>query len=161
MAKTANQNLIYNFEKKIGKQAAAMVERHLHAIMRQYLHIHNDRPDSVLKSTKVKPAMGEYKLLGLNLQGSKTAFILNFGFTGVREATTVYFSAPRYKVGKTQRKRHPWHLPAFDIFTGIYQDSGALDFLVAELTRTRTENLQIAIDGMVLRFNSRNNGPEQ
>jgi len=156
----ANQKLIYSHERKIGLRAARMTEKYLQAVIRQKLHIHNQGfpEDPILEAVNVKHKMGEYRLLGLNLQGSKTAFILNFGFTGIREATTVYFKAPRYKVGKTQRKRHQWNLPAFGIFDDIYYKSGAVDYLVTELTRTRTEDIQLQIDGLVLKFNSQNNG---
>ncbi len=160
MAKTQQQALIYQHEKLIGLRAARMTEQYLHAVIRQRLHIHNKGlpEEPILEATDVKAKMGDYRLLGLNLMSSKTAFILNFGFTGVREATTVYFNASRYKVGKTQRKRHQWSLPAFNIFEDIYYKSGAVDYLVTELTKTRTEALQLQIDGLVLKFNSQNNG---
>lgn len=160
MARTNRQELIFSHERKIGLRAARMTEKYLHAVIRQKLHIHNKGfpEEPILEATDVKHKMGEYRLLGLNLQGSKTAFILNFGFTGVREATTVYFNAPRYNIGKTQRKRHQWSLPAFNLFDDIYYKSGAVDYLVTELTKTRTEALQLQIDGMVLKFNSQNNG---
>lgn len=160
MARTSRQTLIYEHERKIGLRAARMTEKYLHALIRQRLHIHNKGfpEEPIMEATNIKHKMGEYRLLGLNLQSSTTAYILNFGFTGIREATTVYYQAPRYKIGKTQRKRHQWSLPAFNIFEDIYFKSGAIDFLVTELTRTRTEALQLQIDGMVLKFNSQNNG---
>lgn len=150
--------IIFNREKKAGKKAAKMTQQFLHAVIRQKVTIRNvgipDQP--ILKATKIRSKMGEYRLLGLNLTSSKTAFILNFGFTGVREATAVYYQASRFNVDKSQRERHPVKLPERDFFSLIYEFSGAIDYLVAELSQTRKAAIQIKLNKLIITFNNQN-----
>jgi len=157
MARTSEQDAIFKEERVIGRKAAKRAEDYLLQVIRAKLNIHNEGnpEDPILKSTKIKYKMGDYRLLGLNLTSSKTGFILNYGFTGVREATTVYLEAARYQKDKTQRKRHNFNLPAQNFFTDdVYGKSGAIDFLIAELSRTRTEATQLRLNDMVLKINS-------
>ena len=160
MSRTAEQEQIFKQERTAGKKAAKMAQDYLLAVIKQRVHIRNiGNPDPpILKATKVKPAMGDYRLLGLNLSSSKTAFILNYGFTGIREATAVYFNDGRYNIGKTQRERHAVDMKERDFFSNIYDNSGAVDFLIAQLSQTRTAAYQLKLDGMVRTFNSQSNG---
>ena len=153
-------NDIKKQERAIGRKAAKMAEVYLLQVLKQKLHIRNEGfPEgTILEDTRVKPKIGDYRLLGLNLTSSKTGFILNYGFTGVREATTVYFTASRYKKSKTQRKRHHFNLPAKNIFEDIYTKSGAVDYLISELAKTRTQGAQIRLDNLILKINSDTDG---
>lgn len=141
-----------------------MAQDYLLQLIRQKLHTGSTPDDKIiplLKATKVKSVMGEHRLLGLNLQSSKPGFILHYGFTGVREATKVFLRHSRYQKSSTQRKAHPFHLPEKNIFSEIYTRSGAVDFLIAELSQTRTEALQLSLDGLVLKLNKDLNDGQQ
>ena len=157
MARSPEQDKIFKEERKIGRKAAKMAESYLMQVLNQKLNIRNEGfPEGpIMDDTRVKHKMGDYRLLGLNLTSSKTGFILNYGFVGVREATTVYLEHSRYQKTKTQRKRHNFNLPAKNIFENIYNESGAVDFLFSELSRTRTEGPQIRLDELVLKINSK------
>ena len=158
MAKRTTNDAIKNYERIAGREAAQRVQNYLRAVIQQRLHSDTGHlnDESLIFDTKVKAKMGEYRLLGLNIESPKHAFILHYGFTGVREATTVYYKNLRYKIDKSQRKRHPWKLPAFSIFDDIYEKSGALSLLIEELSRTRTEELQVRLNNTILKFNQGN-----
>ncbi|MCT8340481.1 hypothetical protein MG296_10485 [Flavobacteriaceae bacterium TK19130] len=160
MARTAAQDKIFKQERLVGLRAARMVESYLHAVLKQKLDIHNQGmpEEPIMEATDVKRKMGEYRLLGLNLRSSKTGFILHHGFVGIREATTVYFSASRYNVEKTQRARHRFTMQPFNLFNDIYEKSGAVDYLVAELSKTRTKAVEIKLQNLAIQFNSEDNG---
>lgn len=113
MARSPEQDKIFKEERRIGLQAARKAERYLLAVIKQKLHIRNQGGEEgpILKVTKVRRKMGDYRLLGLDLTSSKVGFILNYGFVGVREATTVYLDDPRFHLKSTQRKRHRTNLP--------------------------------------------------
>ena len=150
---------IKSAEAKAGRKAAKMAEAYLLQLIRNKLNIHNKGfPEGpILEDTVVKMKMGEYRLLGLNLQTSKAGYILNYGFVGVRNATKVYYKAARYKVSSAQRKSHSFKLPAQEIFEDFYQKSGAIDYLMAELAKTRGEGFQSSLNKMALQFNTHNN----
>lgn len=156
MKRTPEQEQIYREERRIGKEAAKMASRHLQQILKQKLNIHNIGfpEEPILEATDVKVAMGDYRFLGLNLMSSKTGFILHHGFVGVREATTVYLKASRYNKNKTQRKRHEFSLPAQKIFENFYFTSGAVDYLIQELTRTRQKALQYDVNNLAIKFSN-------
>ena len=143
----------------IGQRAAKKVQTYLDSVISQKLKKGTSKgAESLEKGTKVKFRMGEHRLLGLNLSGPVHGYILNYGFVGVREATSVYFSAPRYNLTKTQRSRHPFNLPAKEIFEEIYNKSGVIPFLVEELGKTRIAAVEIRINDMVLQFNKDQDG---
>jgi ribosomal protein L24E len=96
--------------------------------------------------------------LGLNLTSNKAGFIQHYGFMGVREATKVFLTHSRYNKSSTQRKRHPFKLKETGIFDNIYQESGAIDYLVNELSKTRTEALQVKLNELVLTLNKQTDG---
>lgn len=152
---------ILKAEAIIGKKAAKMAQNYVHTILRQKLNIHgkgDENTKSILQATKVSHKMGSHRLLGLNFTSSKIGFILHYGFTGVRSATTVYYNAARYNTGSASRSRHNVNMQPKDLFENIYQKSGALDYLVAALSETRSEAIQIRLNNMILKFNSRDGG---
>lgn len=150
-------------ERAIGRKAAKMVQQHVHQVIRQKLHVRglgDEDMKPILEATKIKSKMGDYRLLGLNLSSNKAGFIQHYGFVGVREATKVYLTDSRYNKSSTQRKSHNFRLPEKKIFENIYQDSGAIDYLVAELSKTRTEALQIKLNDLILTLNTQLDGSE-
>lgn len=160
MSRTPEQDVIFKEERRIGKKAAKMAENYLLQVLKQKLIIKNEGfPEGpILEDTTVKHKMGEFRLLGLNLSSSKTGFILNYGFVGIREATSVFLQASRYKKARTQRKRHSFNLPGKHFFEDdIYGKSGAIDLLLSELSKTRTAGAQIKLDGLVLKLNAQEN----
>ena len=154
MAESIDPKEIKSIERKAGRKAAKMAEQYLLNVIKGKLNIRNEGfPEGpIMEDTTVKAVMGDFRLKGLNLQSSKAAFILNYGFTGVREATTVYYKASRYNISKTQRKAHNFHLPPQDIFADFYLKSGSIDFLVGELSKTRTGQLQHWLDHLAVKF---------
>ncbi|SDS11578.1 hypothetical protein SAMN04487764_1491 [Gillisia sp. Hel1_33_143] len=144
-------------EKQIGRTAAKMAQAYLHSVLEQKLNLRGKGTNGkkpLLKSTRIKEKMGDYKLLGLNLQSTKTGYILNYGFTGQRSATSVYLKADRYEKTRTQRKRHSFNLPAREIFSDIYIKSGAVDYLTTELSKTRGQSVEVLLEQMIIKFNS-------
>lgn len=162
MARNADQQQIFNKERNAGRKAAKMAEEYILALMRQRLTIHNKGGvgdwngqgfGPLMKETTVKAKMGQFRLLGLNFDSSKAGFVNHFGFTGIREATTVLLSASRYNKTATKRKAHPFHLPAQRYLDDMYKKSGALDFLLKSLAETRTDAVKYAISGIVYSLN--------
>lgn len=151
MARSAEQDKIFNQERVIGRKAAKMVTDYVRAVMRQKLVI--DGNTDLLKKTRAKYKMGDYRLQGLDLTSLKEGFILHYGFIGTREATAVYLRSSRYNKNRTQRKAHQFNLKERMLFDGIYDKSGAIDYLVRELSETRTEAIQIKLNGLILKFN--------
>lgn len=147
-------------ERKVGRAAAKMAEAYLLQVIKGRLNIKNQGlPDGpILEETKVKMKMGQHRLLGLNLQSNKAGFILNYGFTGVRQATSVYYKASRYKISRSQRKSHQFNLPAHEIFEDFFEKSGAIDYLFSELSKTRGESFQLKLNRLTQTFNAKNNG---
>ena len=149
-------NNIKSQELQIGKKAAKMAQNYVLAVIRQKIHVRGiggEKMKPILKATKVKHKMGQYKLLGLNLTTSKVGLILHHGFTGVRNATTVYYHASRFQKESASRGRSQVKMLPKNLFDDIYRKSGALDYLVAELSKTRTEALQIKLDTYVMKIN--------
>jgi len=149
-------NNIKSQELQIGKKAAKMAQNYVLAIIRQKIHVRGiggEKMKPILKATKVKAKMGDYRLLGLNFTSNKVGFILHFGYVGVRNATTVYYDAARYQKSSSSRKRTTVTMPAKDIFPNIYVKSGALDYLVSELSETRTEAFKIKLENIVIKIN--------
>ena len=147
---------IRSTELQIGKKAAKMAQNYVLAIIRQKIHVRGiggEKMKPILKATKVKAKMGDYRLLGLNFTSSKVGFILHYGFTGVRSATTVYYDAARYQKSSSSRTRAQVKMPAKDFFENIYVKSGALDYLISALSETRTEALQIKLNNLVIKIN--------
>ena len=147
---------IRSTELQIGKKAAKMAQNYVLAVIRQKIHVRGiggEKMKPILKATKVKAKMGDYRLLGLNFTSSKVGFILHYGFTGVRSATTVYYDAARYQKSSASRGRAQVKMPAKDFFENIYVKSGALDYLISALSETRTEALQIKLNNLVIKIN--------
>jgi hypothetical protein len=143
-------------ERVIGRKAAKMAQNYVHAVIRQKIHVRgkgSGKMKPILEATKVKSKMGDYRLMGLNFTTSKVGFILNYGFMGVRNATTVYYDAAKYIQSSASRSRSSVHLRPRDLFENIYVKSGALDYLVSALSETRTEALQVKMNNLVLKFN--------
>lgn len=161
MSKSQYQERIFQRERAIGQRAAKMTQGYLLQVIKQNLEtrgLGGEKMLPLLKATKVKSMMGEYRLLGLNLNSSKVGFVLHYGFTGVREATKVYYNHSRFHIDSSQRKSHPFHLPEFAIFEDAYRRSGAVDYLIEELSKTRTEAIQFDLDAMVLTLNKISDG---
>lgn len=149
-------NNIKSQELQIGKKAAKMAQNYVLAVIRQKIHVRGiggEKMKPILKATKVKAKMGDYRLLGLNFTSSKVGFILHYGFVGVRSATTVYYDAARYQKSSASRTRAQVKMPAKDFFENIYVKSGALDYLISALSETRTEALQIKLNNLVIKIN--------
>ncbi|MBT0607660.1 hypothetical protein [Aequorivita echinoideorum] len=146
-------------ERRIGLKASRKVEAYLRTVIDQKLKRGKTTEEKSLHDTaKVKHKMGEYRLLGLNLSSPVHGYIQNYGFVGVREATSVYYKASRYNISRSQRKAHPFNLPERKIFEEIYDKSGVIPFLVEQLANTRTQAVEIVINDMILQFNREQNG---
>lgn len=153
---TTEQTKIFNRERNAGRKAAKMVETYIESLIRQRLTIHNkggERFDALLKETKVRAKMGQYRLLGLNFYSSKAGFINHFGFHGVRSATTVLLSHPRYTQSSTKRKSSRVDLPAQSFFNDMYRKSGALNYIMSVVGETRTDSLKIKIGQLIHHLN--------
>jgi len=153
-----SSNQIKSKERAIGKQAAKMAEAYIHQVLRQKLSIRNkgdanNKP--ILKATKVTAKVGSHRLLGLNLTSSKVGFILNYGFIGTRSAAVVYNAVSKsfYQRGSADVK-----LDQRKILENVWKESGALDFLGAELLKTRGEDFEIKLNGMITKFNQDGDG---
>ena len=158
MAEPTNESIKAE-ERLIGLRAAKMVEAYMLAGIKQKLHKGiSVGAESLEDGSRVKHKMGDYRLLGLNITAPIHGFILHYGFVGVREATAVYLTAPRYIKTKTQRKSHQFNMPAKNIFEEIYNKSGVIPYLVEELATTRIAAVEIKINDMVLKFNRENDG---
>lgn len=156
MARNAEQQKIHRAERLAGRKAAKMTEEYILSLMRQRLNIgdhEGEERSDLMKKTKVRAKMGQYRLLGLNFTSNKVGFINHFGFTGIRSATTVLLRAARYNQTATKRKSHSFHLPAQDYLDNIYEKSGAIDFLLKALAETRTNAVKHAINGIVYSLN--------
>lgn len=152
----AEQTKIFNKERNAGRKSAKMVETYILALMRQRLTIHNQGGDefgALLKSTKVRAKMGEYRLLGLNFKTTPAGYVNHLGFHGVRAATTVLLSASRYNKTATKRKSHKVNLPAQNYLNDMYRKSGALDYMMKVLGETRTDALKIKINQLTYSLN--------
>lgn len=149
-------------ERAIGRKAAKMAEQYVLGLIQQKLRtgesIHSPKIKPLLKATKVRMRMGEYRLLGLNFTSSKVGFIQHYGFSGIRAATTVMLSASRYNEAATTRKSSPMNLQPQNLFEDIYTKSGALDFLLESLRETRTDAVMAKIEGLILNLNSEEDG---
>lgn len=106
-----------------------------------------------MKATKVRSIMGDYRLQGLNLNSSKIGFILHYGFVGIKDATTVFNQASK---GAHKRKAHSVNMPERLLFEDIYAESGAIDYLVNELSKTRTDIIKVDMQRLVLQINKQN-----
>jgi hypothetical protein len=154
---SADQKKIKSRERAIGKKAAKMAQDYVHSILRQKLHIRNKGGEGfppIIEATKVKPKMGQHRLLGLNFTSSKVGFMLHFGFTGVREAGPVYLKAARYQQSQTVRQPHRANLKGQHFFEDIYSKSGALDYMINALGDTRTDAVMAKISGLLLKLNT-------
>ncbi len=152
---------MFKQEEAIGKKAAKMAENYVHQALRQNLNIRNKGSEGmkpILQATKVTKKMGDNRLLGLNMTSSKVGFILHFGFTGARIATTVYYNASRYNVRSASRARQNVNMPGKHLFDDMYQKSGALEYLFQELSKTRTGAFQVRLNNMIVKFNSGDHG---
>lgn len=149
-------------ERRIGRQAAKMAQQYVLGLIRERLNtgesIHSKKIKPLLKATKVKAKMGQYRLLGLNFTSNRAGFIQHYGFSGVRAATTVMLRASRYNKTATQREASHVDLPAQDFFKEIYTKSGALDYLLQNLQETRTEAVMEKLQGLVSNLNKKEHG---
>ena len=154
---TAEEKQIKSKERAIGKKAAMMAQDYVHSVLRQKLHIRNKGGKGfppIIEATKVKPKMGQYRLLGLNFTSSKVGFMLNFGFTGVREAGPVYLKAARYHQDQTVRQPHRADLKGQHFFEDIYRKSGSLEYMLNALGDTRTDAVMAKLSGLLLQLNT-------
>lgn len=138
-----------------------MAKNHVHQILRQKLNIRNQGDDEnkpILEATKVQAKMGKHRLLGLNFKTSQVGFILDRGFVGVRDGSTILLQASRYNKSSTTRKSHDVNMPAKDLFVDIYKQSGALEFLLKTLRQTRTDFIKVQLSDLVLELNKEGNG---
>ena len=163
MARSNEQQKIYNKERYIGRKAAKMAQDYVLQLLKQKMHIrnqgdpeHNIKP--LLDATKVKAKMGDYRLLGLNFTSSKIGFIQHYGFVGTRGASTVILEAQRYHKNATQRKASQINLPSQNFYDKIYQKSGALDYLVKALADTRLDAIKATVNSLVVQLNTQDNG---
>lgn len=97
--------------------------------------------------------MGTHRLLGLNLTSSKVGFIQHYGFTGIRDATTVLYKNDRFKIAASKRSSHQFNLKDQLFFDDFFFESGAVDFLMAGLRETRTEAAIKKISDAIIRLN--------
>ena len=148
--------IILNKERELGKAAAAKAKAYLVATIKQKLTIRGvGMPDEpILEGVDIKSIIGDYRLLGLNLQAPRHAFIQHYGFTGIRNATKVFYEASRYKAQSAQRSSTTVKLAATNLFEEMYERSGALDFLLDGLAETRTQDVINKIERLALRFNN-------
>ena len=148
-----NQKIL-NQEKKLGKEAAAKATAYLIDLIKQRLTIRGvGMPDEpILEGVNIKSVLGEYRLLGLSVQAPKHAFIQNYGFTGTRNATKVFYEASRYKIANSQRASATVNLPSMNLFDDLYTKSGALEFLLDGLAETRTHDIITKIEREALKF---------
>ena len=112
-----------------------------------------------MEATKVRAKMGEYRLQGLNFTSSKIGFIQHYGFSGVRDGSTILLAASRYNESATQRDSHNVDLKGKELFNNIYVQSGAAKYLLDELSQLRAEDVKIKLSSLVLELN-RPNGKE-
>ena len=157
----AEQKQIFSQERKIGRKAAKMAQDYVHAVLRQKLSIRGEgyeKMKPILKATRITPKMGDYRLQGLNFTSTKIGFMLHYGFTGVRQGGDVFLKASRYNKNRTERDAHQVDLPARLLFEDMYQNSGAVDYLINALKETRLKAEIITIENLLLKLNSADNG---
>lgn len=150
---------LYNKERNIGRKAAKMAEDYVLKQIKLELTIRNKgdalkKIKPLIEATKVRAKMGEYRLLGLNFTSSKVGFIHHYGFSGVRDGSTILLRASRYNETATQRESHDFRLESKNMFNNIYVQSGAADYLLKELGNTRTEDIKIKLSNLILELNT-------
>ena len=84
--------------------------------------------------------------------------MLHYGFTGVRQGGDVFLKASRYHKNKTERDAHKVDLPPRLLFEDMYQNSGAIDYLLQSLGETRMQGEMIKIKNLLLQLNREDNG---
>ena len=149
---------LYNKERNIGRKAASMAEEYVKRQIRMELTIRNkgdalQKIKPLMEATKVRAKMGEYRLLGLNFTSSKVGFIQHFGFSGVRDGSTILLRAQRYNESATKRDSHKFKLKSKSFFNNIYVQSGAADYLLQELSKIRAEDVKIKVTNLILELN--------
>ncbi|WP_281991405.1 hypothetical protein [Aquimarina aggregata] len=144
---TPEQKQIRAKEAKIGRHAARLTEQYLHSNINRLFDVKNKggvfqgrEVEPMLRATRVRSKIGDFLLLGLDATSNKYAFIHHYGFSGKRDGGTVYLDHQRFSKDITQRNTHVLNVNQKSIFHDIYKSSGALDYLVTELTKTRTES---------------------
>lgn len=159
MALSEKQKIIRDKEIKIGTEAAKLATRFLHRNINRSFKVrnaggffHGKKVKPMLSSTKVKPKVGEYLLLGLDATSNKYAFMHHYGFKGKRIGTMVRFSHRRFKNEFTSRDSHLLNLRNRSIFTNLYAESGAKDYLIKHLSETRTESYKAKFDDLIVKI---------
>lgn len=161
MALTPEEKKIRSKEAKIGREAAQMATLHMQSRIHQKFKVKNkgglfnDKPiKPMLEASKVKPKMGEYVLLGLDATSNKYAFMHHYGFKEKRGAASLFLRHPRWRINGFNRKPHFLKMPERSIFDKLYQKSGAEDFLIKELTKTRGESFTSKFEALINKFRS-------
>lgn len=159
MALSSEQKQIRSKEAQIGKKAAEMATQYFHKNIRDTLDIKNEggifngkKVEPILESSRVKPKMGEHKLLGLDATSNRYAFIHHYGFLGERTSSFVRYSHSRFEAEFTNRKSHFLAIEQRPIFEKIYYASGAMEYLQKQLTETRTEDFQVKFNAFIVKL---------
>jgi hypothetical protein len=143
-------------EKQIGKAAAKMAHNYVQGLIAQKLTVRGKGikgKNPLAKSTRLVSKMGQNRLLGIDFKTTKVGYVQHFGFTGTRYAGSVELKDERYKKSYTSRKPHSVKLKPQDIFKDIYTKSGAFDYLMKNLSETRSEAIIQRLTKLSLRIN--------
>ncbi|WP_028890881.1 hypothetical protein [Tenacibaculum sp. 47A_GOM-205m] len=105
----------------------------------------------LLKATRIKPEIGDFRLLGFKFMSNRHGFVHHFG--SIKDNTR--FLQTHSKTGKVFQ-RSLGSLKSQSFFDDIYENSGALKMLEDGLSKTRTRAISIMLQNLVHKIELQN-----